>query len=166
MDTLTRFAQPWVDRAARIGADPRDDDDLRLRKALLVFVCVLILPISILWGAIYLALGVQAGLIAWLYTLISVGAIAVYSRTRDFEWLLRVELLDILLAPTVSMAFVGGFVASGGASWPRSGRSSSRVRAPGCVGSAPSWSRSWSPGSSVSWPVAAGRAFLFGSRAR
>ena len=56
----------------------------------------------------------QAGLIAWLYTLISVGAIAVYSRTRDFEWLLRVELLDILLAPTVSMAFVGGFVASGG----------------------------------------------------
>jgi adenylate cyclase len=114
MDTLTRFAQPWVDRAARIGADPRDDDDLRLRKALLVFVCVLILPISILWGAIYLALGVQAGLIAWLYTLISIGAIAVYSRTRDFEWLLRVELLDILLAPTVSMAFVGGFVASGG----------------------------------------------------
>ena len=30
-------------------------------------------------------------------------------RTRDTEWFLRVELLDILLAPTISMAFVGGF---------------------------------------------------------
>ena len=113
MDAFVRFAQPWLDRAARIGADPRDDEDLRLRKALLVLVSVLILPISLVWGAIYLAFGVTAGLIAWLYLLISVGAIAVFSRTRDTEWFLRVELLDILLAPTISMAFVGGFLPSG-----------------------------------------------------
>jgi guanylate cyclase len=113
MDALARFAQPWLDRAARIGADPRDDDELRLRKALLVLICVLIWPISLLWGGIYLALGAAAGLVAWLYLAISVGAIAVFSRTRDTESLLRVELLDILLAPTISMAFVGGFVASG-----------------------------------------------------
>ncbi len=113
MDAFARFAQPWLDRAARIGADPRDTDEVRLRKALLVLVCVLILPISLAWGAIYLALGAMAGLIAWLYLLISVGAIAIFSRTRDTERFLRVELLDILLAPTVSMAFVGGFVASG-----------------------------------------------------
>ena len=113
MDAFVRFAQPWIDRAARIGADPLDDDETRLRKALLVVVCILILPISLAWGAIYLALGAMAGLIAWLYLAISVGAIAVFSRTRDTEWLLRVELLDILLAPTVSMAFVGGFLGSG-----------------------------------------------------
>jgi hypothetical protein len=47
MDALARFAQPWLDRAARIGADPRDDDEQRLRKALLVLVCVLILPIPL-----------------------------------------------------------------------------------------------------------------------
>jgi adenylate cyclase len=113
MDALARFAQPWIDRAARIGADPRDSDEVRLRKALLVLVCVLILPISFAWGAIYLALGAWAGLIAWLYAIVSLAAIAIFSRTRDCDWLLRVELLDILLAPTVSMAFVGGFVASG-----------------------------------------------------
>src|SRR4051794_1734924 len=113
MDTLTRLAQPWLDRAARIGADPRDSDEIRLRKTLLVVISFLILPISIVWGAIYLAFGVWAGLIAWLYTCISLVAIAIFSRTRDTEWLLRVELLNILLAPTVSMAFVGGFVASG-----------------------------------------------------
>jgi adenylate cyclase len=113
MDALARFAQPWIDRAARIGADPADDDELRLRKALLVLVCLLILPISATWGAIYLALGAWAGLLAWLYLAISVAAIAIFSRTRDVEWLLQVELLDILIAPTISMAFVGGFVVSG-----------------------------------------------------
>jgi guanylate cyclase len=113
MEAFARFAQPWLDRAARIGADPGDDDDVRFRRALLVLVCVLILPISLVWGAIYLALGATAGLIAWLYFIISVAAIAIFSRTRDTEWLLRVELLNLLIAPTISMAFVGGFVASG-----------------------------------------------------
>ena len=113
MDAFGRFAQSWLDRAARVGADARDDDERRLRKALLVLVCVLIWPISLTWGVIYLALGAWAGLVAWLYLLISIGAIAIFARSRDVDWLLRVELLDILLAPTVSMAFVGGFVASG-----------------------------------------------------
>jgi len=113
MDALARLAQPWIDRAARMGADPRDDHDVRLRKALLVLISVLILPIALLWGAIYLAFGVWAGLIAWLYFAISVAAIVVFSRTRDTETFLRIELVDILLAPTISMAFVGGFVASG-----------------------------------------------------
>jgi guanylate cyclase len=113
MDAFIRFAQPWINRAARIGADPRDDDEMRLRKALLVLICVLVLPISALWGAIYLALGAWAGLVAWLYLAISAVALAIFSRRRDLEWLLQVELLDILIAPTISMAFVGGFVASG-----------------------------------------------------
>ena len=113
MDIVARFGRPWLDRAATVGADPLDADEVRSRKALLVFVSIGILPISVAWGAIYLALGAWAGLIAWLYAAISVVAIAIFSRTRDTGWLLRVELLDILLAPTISMAFVGGFVASG-----------------------------------------------------
>jgi guanylate cyclase len=114
MEALARFLQPWVDRAARIGADPTDSDEIRFRKTLLVLVSVGILPISITWGAIYLALGAWAGLVAWLYTLVSTVALIVFSRTRDTEWLLRVELVAILFAPTLSMAFVGGFLGSGG----------------------------------------------------
>ena len=113
VDASARLAQRWLDRAARIGADPRDSEEVRVRKALLVLVCLLILPIALAWGVIYLALGVWAGLIAGIYFGISLGAIVVFARTRDHEWLLRVELLDILLAPTVSMAFVGGFLTSG-----------------------------------------------------
>ena len=113
MDGFNRFAAGLLDRAARVGADPDDTDEIRLRKALLVLVCILIMPISLAWGAIYLALGSTAGLLAWLYLTISVVAILVFARTRNVDWLLRVELLDIAIAPTISMAFVGGFVGSG-----------------------------------------------------
>jgi adenylate cyclase len=103
-----------VVRLAQIGADPRDDDELRFRKALLVVIAVLILPISLVWGTLYLALGTPAGVLAYLYFAVSATAILVFARMGDAEAFLLAELVAILLAPTVSMAFVGGFVASGG----------------------------------------------------
>ena len=101
-------------RLARVGSDPHDDEETRLRKALLLLISVLILPISLVWGTLYLAFGAQSGYLAYLYFVIVVGAIAVYARTRDVVFLLRVQLLDILFAPTVSMIPLGGFLASGG----------------------------------------------------
>jgi guanylate cyclase len=101
-------------RLALVGADPADDDDLRARKALLVLISVLILPVAALWGALYLALGSPVGVVPLVYFGVLVGGIAVFSRTRDFPWLLRVGQVDILLAPTLSMIPLGGFLASGG----------------------------------------------------
>ena len=114
MEAIRRLVQRLLDRAATIGADPRDDDERRLRKALLVLLSILILPISLIWGTLFLALGAPAGVIAYVYFAVSATALVIFSRTRDTEWLLRVELLNILLAPTISMAFVGGFLESGG----------------------------------------------------
>src|SRR6188508_2524812 len=101
-------------RLALVGADPNDDEDLRTHKALLVLISVLILPVSALWGALYLAFGSPVGVVPLVYFGILLGAIAVFSRTRDFPWLLRVGQLDILLAPTLSMIPLGGFLGSGG----------------------------------------------------
>jgi guanylate cyclase len=101
-------------RLVLVGADPADDDDLRARKALLVLISVLILPVAALWGALYLALGSPVGVVPLVYFGVLVGGIAVFSRTRDFPWLLRVGQVDILLAPTLSMIPLGGFLASGG----------------------------------------------------
>jgi guanylate cyclase len=101
-------------RLALVGADPRDDEDLRARKALLVLISVLILPVAALWGALYLSFGSPVGVVPLVYFGILLSAIAVFSRTRDFEWLLRVGQIDILLAPTLSMIPLGGFVDSGG----------------------------------------------------
>jgi len=99
---------------ALVGADPHDDEDLRARKALLVLISVLILPVAALWGALYLAFGSPVGVVPLVYFGILLGAIAVFSRTRDFPWLLRVAQIDILLAPTLSMIPLGGFLDAGG----------------------------------------------------
>ena len=98
----------------RIGADSRDDEGTRANKSLLVLVSILILPVSLLWGGLYVGLGAPSGLFAFVYFAVSVGAIAVFARTRDFALFLRVELLDILLAPNLSMIFLGGFITSTG----------------------------------------------------
>jgi adenylate cyclase len=101
-------------RLVLVGADPHDDEDMRARKALLVLISVLILPVAALWGALYLALGSPVGVVPLVYFGVLVGAIAVFSRTRDFSRLLRVGEVDILLAPTLSMIPLGGFLDSGG----------------------------------------------------
>ena len=75
---------------------------------------MLILPVAALWGALYLAFGSPVGVVPLVYFGILLGAIAVFSRTRDFPRLLRVGQLDILLAPTLSMIPLGGFLDSGG----------------------------------------------------
>ena len=103
-----------VARLKLVGADPHDDEDLRARKALLVLISVLILPVAAVWGALYLSFGSPVGFVPLVYFAVLLGGIAVFSRTRDFPWLLRLNQVDILLAPTLSMIPLGGFLASGG----------------------------------------------------
>ena len=114
MSSLRTPLESALARLSAIGADSRDDDELRVRKGLLVVVSVLILPISLLWGGLYLALGAPSGVFAFVYFGISLGAIAIFARTRDFASFLYVELLAILLAPNVSMIPLGGFITSTG----------------------------------------------------
>src|SRR5256886_5423224 len=101
-------------RLAQIGADPQDDDDTRASKALLVLISVLILPVSLLWAALYLAFGSPVGWVPLVYFAILLAAIVAFSRTRDFGQLLRVGQVAILFAPTLSMVPLGGFLDSGG----------------------------------------------------
>jgi len=101
-------------RLVLVGADTHDDEDMRARKALLVLISVLILPVAALWGALYLALGSPVGVVPLVYFGVLLGAIAVFSHTRNFSRLLRVGEVDILLAPTLSMIPLGGFLYSGG----------------------------------------------------
>ncbi len=102
-----------LDWLGGIGADPNDDVETRRRKALLVYLAVLIWPISLVWGFLYLGLGAPSGVVAFGYLVVSIASIVVFARTRDFELLLRIQLLDITLAPTLSMWPTAGFLASG-----------------------------------------------------
>src|ERR671937_157876 len=101
-------------RLAQIGADPQDDDDTRAGKALLVLISVLILPVALLWSILYLVFGSPVGWVPLGYFATLLAAIVVFSRTRDFGQLLRVNQVAILFAPTLSMIPLGGFLDAGG----------------------------------------------------
>ncbi len=101
-------------RITRIGADPADDDDMRLRKALLVLIALLILPISITWWLLYLYFGSWTGWLAFGYSVVSVTSIVVFARDHNVDRLLWFQLLSILVLPTVSMIWLGGVLPAGG----------------------------------------------------
>jgi guanylate cyclase len=101
-------------RLAKVGAEPDDDEETRLRKALLVLIAAIILPIALTWGVLYLALGAWSGVIAFLYFGISLASILLFARNHDAGLLLRIQLLAILLSPTLSMIALGGFLPGGG----------------------------------------------------
>src|SRR5512134_594531 len=102
----------WAARLAGIGADPRDDEDLRQKKALLVLLAVLILPVSVVWGSLYLAFGSPVGVVPFVYFAVSVGSLVVFARTRRFHLLLNTQLIDILITTTAGQMLVGGFLPS------------------------------------------------------
>jgi guanylate cyclase len=97
-------------RLGRVGAKPDDDEETRLRKALLVLISIAILPIAVFWGVLYLVLGSPVGYVPLVYALILAAAVLVFTRTRNAEFLLTVNLVDIVLAPTISMIPLGGFI--------------------------------------------------------
>ena len=103
-----------IERLKQIGADPADDEDLQARKALLVLISVLILPVAALWAVLYLSFGSPVGWAPVAYFGVLAGSVAVFSRTRNFLWLLRVGQVAILFAPTLSMIPLGGFLGAGG----------------------------------------------------
>ena len=104
----------WAASLSRIGADARDDEELRQKKALLVLLAVLILPVSVVWGSLYLALGSLVGIVPYVYFAVSLGSLVIFARTRRFQPLLTTQLLDILLTTTAGQMLVGGFLPSGG----------------------------------------------------
>jgi len=112
--TLRRTFEDLLARLATVGADPHDDEDTRLRKALLILIALLILPVSAIWAVLYLAFGAWTGWVAVAYAIISIASIVLFARNRNFELLLNIQLLDILLAPTLSMIPIGGFLPTGG----------------------------------------------------
>jgi adenylate cyclase len=102
-----------LDRLSTVGADPGDDEDTRLRKALLALIGVLILPISISWAVLYVSMGGYIAYTALLYSAISVGSVVLLARTGNFELALHIQLAAILVSPTLSMIPLGGIVPSG-----------------------------------------------------
>ena len=102
-----------LDQLGSIGADPRDDDELKVRKRFLVLCSIVVLPPAVLWGLFYLAYGEPlAAAIPLGYSAISSLSIVLFALRREFRVLRAVQLLLILALPFLLQEMLGGFVPS------------------------------------------------------
>jgi adenylate cyclase len=112
---MREFGRQAIAFIARIGADPADPVELRLRKALLVTVALMVLPAGVVWGALYWAAGERtAALLPWAYVIGSLASLVAFHMTRSFALLRRAQLLLIFLVPFLLTLALGGLAASGG----------------------------------------------------
>ncbi len=82
---------------ARLGADPDDGDDERLRKTLLVSGAFMFVCAGILWGLMYIAFGERlAGSIPLSYAAISLLSIVVFGFTRRYRFFRFSQLIVII----------------------------------------------------------------------
>ena len=94
-----------VGRLGRLGADPMDSDDERLRKATLTLAAVLMAAMAFVWVATYWSLGLwRSGAIPFVYQLATVGGLAVFARTKRFGRFCAGQLAMMLALPFLLQA--------------------------------------------------------------
>ena len=99
--------------AATIGANPSDSEEMRLRKALLVLLALLISLLAVGWGLIYIIFGEPlGGAIPLSYTVLSLASVVLFTLTRRYDWFRFAQLGLMLVLPFVLMVVLGGFVLS------------------------------------------------------
>jgi len=100
-----------ITRVARIGVDPSDEDDIRLRKSLLVICAFFFALAGTAWGLLYILLGEPlAGMIPLSYAFISLLSIFQFGLTHRYYLFRFSQLILILLLPFFLMITLGGFV--------------------------------------------------------
>ncbi len=100
-----------ITRVARIGADPLDETDLRLRKSLLVVCAVLFMLAGFVWGVMYAVFNEHlAGAIPFSYAVISLVSLIHFGLTHQFRFFRFSQLLLILALPFLLMFALGGFI--------------------------------------------------------
>lgn len=107
----TQLSRQLLTTIARIGADPNDDDDLRLQKSLLVICAFPFMLAGVAWGLMYIVFGEPlAGMIPLSYSVISLFSIIHFGLTRRYQFFRFSQLMLILLLPFLLMLRLGGFV--------------------------------------------------------
>ena len=115
MDRSASWLRATAARLLSLGTDPRDAQELRARKALLVGLSLMVLPAGLLWGALYWVFDEPvAALFPWGYVLASTLCLVVFARTRSFRFLSFAELALILVTPALLVLALGGLAPSSG----------------------------------------------------
>jgi class 3 adenylate cyclase len=97
------------------GIEPGDSAELRLNKSLLFFATGLISVASMLWVAIYWALGQSISSTAPLvFELVAIGNLLLYIKTRNFDFFRVTQLALFLFGPFAMQWSMGSFIDSSG----------------------------------------------------
>jgi class 3 adenylate cyclase len=98
-------------RLLQIGADPTDDEDLRLRKVLLLGAVLMVVPAAGLWGVIYWLFGEPvAAAIPWTYLVIAAISVTWFAVTRNYPVFAATQFVTYIILPFALMWVLGGFV--------------------------------------------------------
>ncbi len=111
----TSPAPGFMERLRNAGVEPGDSAELRLNKQLLVFATGLVSAASMLWLAIYWAIGPQfSATLPYAFQLILAGNLALYIQLRNFDFFRLSQLALFLFAPFVMQWSIGNFITGSG----------------------------------------------------
>lgn len=102
-------------RLRTAGVQPDDSADTKLKKQLVVFAMGLMTTVPVLWLALYWMMGLQisASLPFW-YQIISIGTLAYYLITLNFNVFRLLQLALFLFFPFVLQWSLGNFISASG----------------------------------------------------
>jgi serine phosphatase RsbU (regulator of sigma subunit) len=114
LEKSKNFTELWIDRLSKAGSRPFDTDELRLRKAVLIFLASICSFLGILWGIGYFGLGLAvSGGIPASYSVLSAASLLYFFKTKSYKFFCHSQLSLILFFPFVLQWSIGGFSASG-----------------------------------------------------
>jgi adenylate cyclase len=104
-----------LERLGNAAVPPDDNEELRLRKSILVVASVATGLATLLWLGIYRMMGLTLpSTIPFVYLLLTVLFLSVYLKTRNFDFYRMTQLALFLFAPFVIQWSIGSFVNSSG----------------------------------------------------
>lgn len=100
-----------ISRVTQIGADPNDENEIQLRKSLLVLLAILFMLAGVAWGVMYFLFGeIRAGMIPFTYGIFSLISVIYFGKTGRYDFFRFSQLVLILLLPFFLMMALGGYV--------------------------------------------------------
>ena len=105
----------WLARLASGAIDAEDNEELRLRKTILLLASGATAIAAFVWLGIYWLMGLRLPTtIPFLYQVLTALIVGIYLKTRNFDFYRMAQLALFLFAPFVIQWSIGSFVNSSG----------------------------------------------------
>lgn len=111
---MTTFSLKSIfSKIGNIGSHPDDGEEVSLQKTLLIAYTGSMAVMAFFWGLLYFYFKEPlAGSIPFIYSIISLTGLAIFSQTKSFGTFLKSQLAFSLVLPFLLMISLGGFASS------------------------------------------------------